>query len=163
MHYVDDYSGGSGQYGSKSAVEIANLAKTKAYNDHYDVLIIDTAGRLQIDEALMNELNDIKSSVNPEEILLLVDAMSGQDAVNVANSFNERLALTGAILSKLDGDERAKAEKDAEELIPLLVRITPVRSPAAAAAQCRAVPLSGRENEMLSIIFPDPFCRMSCF
>ena len=90
----------------KSAVEIANLAKTKAYNDHYDVLIIDTAGRLQIDEALMDELNDIKSSVNPEEILLLVDAMSGQDAVNVANSFNERLALTGAILSKLDGDAR---------------------------------------------------------
>lgn len=90
----------------KSAVEIANLAKTKAYNDHYDVLIIDTAGRLQIDETLMDELNDIKSSVNPEEILLLVDAMSGQDAVNVALAFNERLALTGAILSKLDGDAR---------------------------------------------------------
>ena len=90
----------------KSAVEIANLAKTKAYNDHYDVLIIDTAGRLQIDETLMNELNEIKDSVNPEEILLLVDAMSGQDAVNVALSFNERLALTGAILSKLDGDAR---------------------------------------------------------
>ena len=90
----------------KSAVEIANLAKTKAYNDHYDVLIIDTAGRLQIDETLMDELNDIKSTVNPEEILLLVDAMSGQDAVNVALAFNERLALTGAILSKLDGDAR---------------------------------------------------------
>ena len=90
----------------KSAVEIANLAKTKAYNDHYDVLIIDTAGRLQIDETLMDELNDIKSSVNPEEILLLVDAISGQDAVNVALAFNERLALTGAILSKLDGDAR---------------------------------------------------------
>lgn len=90
----------------KSAVEIANLAKTKAYNDHYDVLIIDTAGRLQIDETLMDELNDIKDSVNPEEILLLVDAMSGQDAVNVALAFNERLALTGAILSKLDGDAR---------------------------------------------------------
>ena len=90
----------------KSAVEIANLAKTKAYNDHYDVLIIDTAGRLQIDETLMDELNDIKATVNPEEILLLVDAMSGQDAVNVALAFNERLTLTGAILSKLDGDAR---------------------------------------------------------
>lgn len=90
----------------KSAVEIANLAKTKAYNDHYDVLIIDTAGRLQIDETLMDELNDIKTSVKPEEILLLVDAMSGQDAVNVALAFNEKLALTGAILSKLDGDAR---------------------------------------------------------
>lgn len=90
----------------KTAVEIANLAKKKAYNDRYDVLIIDTAGRLQIDETLMDELNDIKTSVEPEEILLLVDAMSGQDAVNVASAFNERLALTGAILSKLDGDAR---------------------------------------------------------
>lgn len=90
----------------KTAVEIANLAKTKAYNDHYDVLIIDTAGRLQIDEALMDELNEIKDTVKPEEILLLVDAMSGQDVVNVAKEFNDRLALTGAILSKLDGDAR---------------------------------------------------------
>ena len=90
----------------KSAVEIATLAKTKAYNDHYDVLIIDTAGRLQIDETLMDELNDIKTAVSPEEILLLVDAMSGQDAVNVALAFNEKLTLTGAILSKLDGDAR---------------------------------------------------------
>ena len=90
----------------KNAVEIATLAKTKAYNDHYDVLIIDTAGRLQIDETLMDELNDIKTAVSPEEILLLVDAMSGQDAVNVALAFNEKLTLTGAILSKLDGDAR---------------------------------------------------------
>lgn len=89
-----------------SAVEIAIAAKEKAYNDHLDVLIIDTAGRLQIDETLMDELNDIKSSVSPDEILLLVDAMSGQDAVNVASAFNEKITLTGAILSKLDGDAR---------------------------------------------------------
>lgn len=87
-------------------VEIAKQAKEKAYNDHYDVLILDTAGRLQIDENLMNELKNIKSEVNPEEILLLVDAMSGQDAVNVAKTFHELLGLTGAIMSKLDGDSR---------------------------------------------------------
>lgn len=92
-----------------SPVEIAKKAKEKAFNEHYDVLIIDTAGRLQIDEQLMQELNDIKDAVNPDEILLLIDAMAGQDAVNVANTFNEKLTLTGAIMSKLDGDARGGA------------------------------------------------------
>ena len=92
-----------------SPVEIAKEAKEMAFNDHYDVLIIDTAGRLTIDEALMNELNEIKATVEPDEILLLTDAMSGQDAVNVANSFNELLSLTGVIISKLDGDARGGA------------------------------------------------------
>lgn len=89
-----------------SPVEIAKKAKEKAYNDHFDVLIIDTAGRLQIDAPLMQELNDISAEVNPNEILLLVDAMSGQDAINVAKAFNESLKLTGIIMSKLDGDAR---------------------------------------------------------
>ena len=89
-----------------SPVEIAKKAKEKAYNDHFDVLIIDTAGRLQIDEPLMKELNDISDDVSPTEILLLVDAMSGQDAINVANAFHESLKLTGIIMSKLDGDAR---------------------------------------------------------
>ena len=92
-----------------SPVEIAIKAKEKAFNDHYDVLIIDTAGRLQIDEQLMQELNDIKDKVKPDEILLLIDAMAGQDAVNVAKTFNERLTLTGAVMSKLDGDARGGA------------------------------------------------------
>ena len=92
-----------------SPVEISKKAKEKAFNEHYDVLIIDTAGRLQIDEQLMKELNDIKDSINPDEILLLIDAMAGQDAVNVASSFNEQLTLTGAIMSKLDGDARGGA------------------------------------------------------
>ena len=92
-----------------SPVLIAKKAKEEAYNNHYDVLIIYTAGRLQIDEALMQELNDIKDEVNPDEILLLVDAMAGQDAVNVANAFNEKLALTGIVMSKLDGDARGGA------------------------------------------------------
>ena len=89
-----------------SPVEIVKKAKEKAYNEHFDVLIIDTAGRLQIDELLMKELNDINDSVSPTEILLLVDAMSGQDAINVARTFNESLKLTGIIMSKLDGDAR---------------------------------------------------------
>lgn len=92
-----------------SPVEISKAAKEKAFNEHYDVLIIDTAGRLAIDEQLMQELNDIKAAIEPDEILLLVDAMAGQDAVNVANAFNERLALTGAVMSKLDGDARGGA------------------------------------------------------
>ena len=92
-----------------SPVEISKKAKEKAFNEQYDVLIIDTAGRLQIDEQLMKELNDIKEAIHPDEILLLVDAMAGQDAVNVADSFNKQLALTGAIMSKLDGDARGGA------------------------------------------------------
>ena len=87
-----------------SPVEIAKKAKEKAFNEHYDVLILDTAGRLAIDEILMQELNDINDAISPDEILLLVDAMSGQDAINVANTFHARLPLTGIIMSKLDGD-----------------------------------------------------------
>ena len=92
-----------------SPVKISKIAKQKAIDEKYDVLIIDTAGRLQIDEELMQELNDIKNEINPDEILLLVDAMAGQDAVNVANTFNERLSLTGVIMAKLDGDARGGA------------------------------------------------------
>ena len=93
----------------ENPVNIALKAKEEAYNDHYDVLIIDTAGRLQIDEALMEELKNIKEKVIPDEILLLTDAMAGQDSVNVAKKFNEDLALTGAIMSKMDGDSRGGA------------------------------------------------------
>ena len=89
-----------------SPVEIAIKAREKAFNEHLDVLIIDTAGRLQIDEALMKELNDITDAVHPTETLLLVDAMSGQDAINVANAFHNALNITGIIMSKLDGDAR---------------------------------------------------------
>lgn len=87
-------------------VDIAKQARDKAFNEHLDVLIIDTAGRLQIDEPLMEELNNISKEVKPDEVLLLVDAMSGQDAINVANTFNSKLDLTGIIMSKLDGDAR---------------------------------------------------------
>ncbi|HHT67557.1 MAG TPA: signal recognition particle protein [Erysipelotrichaceae bacterium] len=90
-------------------VDIAVAAKKKAVDENYQVLIIDTAGRLQIDEILMDELNNIKQSVEPNEILLLVDAAAGQDAVNVAKSFNDQISLTGCIMSKLDGDARGGA------------------------------------------------------
>ena len=90
-------------------VVIAKHAKEKARRELYDVLIIDTAGRLQIDEQLMEELNNINKAVECDEILLLVDAMAGQDAVNVANAFNEKLKLSGCVMSKLDGDARGGA------------------------------------------------------
>ncbi len=90
-------------------VEVAKKAKENAIREGYDVLILDTAGRLQIDEKLMDELKNINSEIHPEEILLLVDAMAGQDAVNVANAFNAKLRLSGVIMSKLDGDAKGGA------------------------------------------------------
>lgn len=92
-----------------SPVEIAKQAVEKAKEEHHDYVLIDTAGRLHIDEELMDELKAIKETVNPDEILLVVDAMTGQDAVNVASSFNEQLGITGVVLTKLDGDTRGGA------------------------------------------------------
>lgn len=90
-------------------VDISKGALEYAKNNNLNVVIIDTAGRLHIDEELMNELKDVKENMNPDEILLVVDSMTGQDAVNVANSFNEQLDLSGVILTKLDGDTRGGA------------------------------------------------------
>ncbi|WP_316568496.1 signal recognition particle protein [Neobacillus sp. YIM B06451] len=92
-----------------SPVEIAKQAIAKAREDHHDYVLIDTAGRLHVDETLMDELKDIKELAKPNEIFLVVDAMTGQDAVNVAQSFNEQLGLTGVVLTKLDGDTRGGA------------------------------------------------------
>ncbi|HEY2421344.1 MAG TPA: signal recognition particle protein [Neobacillus sp.] len=92
-----------------SPVEIAKQAIAKAKEEHQDYVLIDTAGRLHVDEALMDELKDIKELTKPDEIFLVVDAMTGQDAVNVAQSFNEQLGLTGVVLTKLDGDTRGGA------------------------------------------------------
>lgn len=92
-----------------SPVEIARQAIAKAKEEHHDYVLIDTAGRLHVDEALMGELKEIKEITNPDEIFLVVDAMTGQDAVNVAGSFNEQLGLTGVVLTKLDGDTRGGA------------------------------------------------------
>lgn len=92
-----------------SPVEIARQAIEKAKEEHHDVVIIDTAGRLHIDEDLMQELKDIRALKEPDEVFLVVDAMTGQDAVNVAESFNEAIGITGVVLTKLDGDTRGGA------------------------------------------------------
>ncbi len=95
--------------GQTNPVKIAQDGIAFAKTNGNDVVIIDTAGRLHIDEQLMQELSDIKATVKPHEILLVVDAMLGQDSVNVASSFNSKLEITGVILTKLDGDTRGGA------------------------------------------------------
>jgi signal recognition particle subunit SRP54 len=95
--------------GTKTPLFLAKKAKQKAIDGGYEILILDTAGRTHINDELMRELIDIEKAVDPTEILLVVDAMIGQDAVNVAKSFNEKLKLTGTILTRLDGDSRGGA------------------------------------------------------
>ncbi len=90
-------------------VEIAKAGMEYAKANNHDVVMIDTAGRLHIDETLMDELKFIKQAVKPQEILLVVDAMTGQDAVNVAETFNEALGIDGVVMTKLDGDNRGGA------------------------------------------------------
>lgn len=97
------------EMGQIDPVKIAKNAVEYALKNGYDTVIIDTAGRLHIDEALMNELVNVKKAVNPTEILLVVDSMTGQDAVTVADTFNETLDITGVIMTKLDGDTRGGA------------------------------------------------------
>ena len=103
-------------------VKLAEEAKKQATEEGYDVLILDTAGRLQIDEKLMKELQDINHAVHPNEVLLLVDSASGQDAVNVANAFNADLRLSGIILSKLDGDAKGGAALSIKYLTGLPIK-----------------------------------------
>ena len=95
--------------GTQDPVQTAREAVEFARSHQHDVVILDTAGRLHIDEALMDELHRICQTVRPSEILLTIDAMTGQDAVNVASAFNEKLEITGVILTKLDGDTRGGA------------------------------------------------------
>lgn len=97
------------EQGTQSPVETAKAAVRHARDYGNDFVIIDTAGRLQIDELLMNELRDIREAVQPTDILLVVDAMTGQEAVNVAKAFDELLDITGVVLTKLDGDTRGGA------------------------------------------------------
>ena len=98
---IEVYSEGKG-----NPVEISKNAINYAKENGYDYVLIDTAGRLQIDEALMDELENITEAVSPEETLLVIDAMMGQDAINVITGFNDKLKLTGVILTKLDGDTK---------------------------------------------------------
>ena len=97
------------EMGQINPVDIAKEAVKMAKDHGYDYVFLDTAGRLHVDEELMNELKNIKSEVHPHEIMLVVDAMTGQDAVNVATSFNDALGIDGLLLTKLDGDTRGGA------------------------------------------------------
>lgn len=92
--------------GKKNPVEVCKNALIYAKENHYDYVLIDTAGRLHIDEELMDELNEINRTISPDEILLVIDSMMGQDAINVITGFHDSLPLTGVILTKLDGDTR---------------------------------------------------------
>lgn len=92
--------------GNGNPVEISKNAISYAKENGYDYVLVDTAGRLHIDEALMDELENIRTEINPDEILLVIDSMMGQDAINVITGFNEKLPLTGVVLTKLDGDTR---------------------------------------------------------
>ena len=95
--------------GRKNPVEICQNALRYARENHFDYVLIDTAGRLHVDEELMLELENIQKEINPQEVILVIDSMMGQDAINVITGFNDRLALTGAILTKLDGDTKGGA------------------------------------------------------
>lgn len=95
--------------GNRNPVEIAQNAIRYARQNHFDLVIVDTAGRLAIDEEMMNEIEAVKNAVKPQEILFVVDAMTGQDAVNTAREFNSRLDFDGVVLTKLDGDTRGGA------------------------------------------------------
>ena len=97
------------QMGTANPVDIAKAAVEHAKKEGYDMVFLDTAGRLHVDEALMEELSNIKETVHPNEILLVVDAMTGQDAVNAATAFNNQLDIDGVMLTKLDGDARGGA------------------------------------------------------
>jgi len=124
---------------SVDPVLVGQKAKEWALQEGYDILILDTAGRLQIDEGLMEELKNINREVHPDEVLLLVDAMAGQDAVNVATSFNNDLRLTGVILSKLDGDAKGGAALSIKYMTGLPIKFAGV----------------GEKLEDLSPFYPD--------
>ena len=95
--------------GNKNVVEIAQNAIRKAKQENYNVVIVDTAGRLAVDEEMLNEIETLKNAINPDETLFVVDSMTGQDAVNTAKEFNDRLDFDGVVLTKLDGDTRGGA------------------------------------------------------
>ena len=118
---IEVYSEGKG-----NPVEISKNAIEYAKENHFDYVLIDTAGRLHIDEELMNELKNINESVKPNEILLVLDSMVGQDAVNVIEGFNNELPLTGAILTKLDGDTRGGAALSIRHLTNIPIKFVGV-------------------------------------
>lgn len=109
---------------SKDVVDIATRALAYAREKAFDLVILDTAGRLQVDEALMDELKNVNSVIKPKEVLLVVDAMSGQDSVNVAKAFNDKLRITGLVMSKLDGDARGGAALSIKHLTGIPIKFS---------------------------------------
>lgn len=124
---------------NKNAVSIAQNAVKEARSKNKNVLIIDTAGRLAIDEVMMTEVANIKNTVNPQEILFVVDSMTGQDAVNTAKSFNDRLDFTGVVLTKLDGDTRGGAALSIKYTVNKPIKFTS----------------SGEKMETLDVFYPE--------
>lgn len=124
---------------NKNAVEIVQNAIKEAKTKNKNVIIIDTAGRLAIDEVLMKEVADIKNAANPNEILFVVDSMTGQDAVNTAKSFNDRLNFTGVVLTKLDGDTRGGAALSIKYTVNKPIKFVS----------------SGEKMETLDVFYPD--------
>lgn len=114
---IEVYSEGKG-----NPVEISNNAIKYAKDNGYDYVLIDTAGRLQIDESLMEELDNIQKEVNPDETILVIDSMMGQDAINVINGFNDKIKLSGVILTKLDGDTRGGVALSVKHLTNLPIK-----------------------------------------
>jgi len=109
---------------SKDVVDIASRALAYAREKGFDLVILDTAGRLQVDEALMDELKNVNSVIKPKEVLLVVDAMSGQDSVNVAKEFNDKLRITGLVMSKLDGDARGGSALSIKHLTGIPIKFS---------------------------------------
>jgi len=124
---------------NKDAVDIARNAVKEARSKNKNVIIIDTAGRLAIDEAMMTEVANIRDAVNPQEILFVVDSMTGQDAVNTAKAFNDRLDFTGVVLTKLDGDTRGGAALSIKYTVNKPIKFTS----------------SGEKMDTLDVFYPD--------
>jgi signal recognition particle subunit SRP54 len=124
---------------NKDAVDIARNAVKEARSKNKNVLIIDTAGRLAVDEVMMKEVADVKNAVNPQEILFVVDSMTGQDAVNTAKAFNERLDFTGVVLTKLDGDTRGGAALSIKYTVEKPIKFTS----------------SGEKMDTLDVFYPE--------
>lgn len=127
------------EMGKTNPVEISKAALKKAKDEGYDVVIIDTAGRLEIDVPLIKELKDIKKEVNPTEILLTVDSMMGQEAANVAQTFNSEVGITGVILTKLDGDQRGGAALSVKRVTGVPIKFSGI----------------GEKMEDLEVFYPD--------
>ncbi len=124
---------------NKDAVSIAQNAVKEARSKNKNVLIIDTAGRLAVDEVMMKEVADVKAAVNPQEILFVVDSMTGQDAVNTAKAFNDRLDFTGVVLTKLDGDTRGGAAISIKYTVDKPIKFTS----------------AGEKMDTLDVFYPD--------